>query len=72
MKYEHKGYIVKISFVGDPTTPIYRFKVYKPRKRWFPTLAWEARVHIADIDTIRNVIDKILLDYEKDKARWKW
>lgn len=69
MKYNYKGYTIKSTFVGDSITPVYLYKVYKPRKHWFPILVWKETLHRENISNYKATAEEVVLNYEKDLAR---
>lgn len=71
MKKKHKGYIIKVIFWGDSITPMYKYKLYKPRKYWFPKLLWVEDVHRNRIGSkISNKFDWLIEQYKLALERW--
>ena len=70
MEYEHRDYFIKIDFVGDSITPVYRFRLHKEKRFWFPKVLWEETIFREDIKNYKISCDKVIDNYEKNKARW--
>jgi len=72
MKEEYKGFIIKVSFWGDSITPMYKYKLYKPRKYWFPKCIWTEDIHRKDvIGKLSNGFDTVISNYQDELDRWK-
>ena len=69
-EYRARGYIVKIIFVGDPSDSFFRFKLYKPRKRWFPVKLWTETIHRDHISHYKETCELVIRNYEEDANRW--
>lgn len=67
---EGESFSVVVDFVGDATTPIYRYRVYTKRKYWFDKRVFTHTRHREDIvkhkEECKNAIRKYL------EARSKW
>jgi hypothetical protein len=72
VKKKYKGYIIKVNFWGDSITPMYKYKLYKPRKYWFPKLLWTQDFHRRELkgDKISNQFCDIIEEYERSIRRW--
>lgn len=72
MKKTYKGFIVKVEFWGDSITPIYRFRLYKPRKFLPSKLVWTQTIHRSDIKgALSSKFDFVIESYLKELDRWK-
>lgn len=70
-KHEYKGYIIKVYFWGDSITPMYKFKLYKPRKNWFPKLVWVEDLHREELEgNMTDNFDKVINIYEEELKMW--
>jgi hypothetical protein len=71
MKTEYKGFIIKVSQWGDSITPMYKFKLYRKRKRWFPKLVWSQSLHRKEMtDKVHHRFDYIIDCYQEELERW--
>ena len=75
MKYEYKGYIIKVTTWGDSTTTIYRYRLMQPKK-WgifkYNSLLWMEDVHRDRMgNKISDRFDWLIEQYEKEEIRWE-
>lgn len=71
MKKEHKGFIIRVSFWGDSITPMYKFRLYKPKKYWFDKLIWTESIHRDDISgKLSDEFDNVIGNYYSMLKRW--
>lgn len=75
MEVELDGYSIKVSFWGDSTTPMYKYKIYKPKK--FLGFTMNQHVYTTDFhrrsligDSVRNTCPVALKQYKDSLRRW--
>jgi hypothetical protein len=71
MKSEYKGYIIKTSFWGDSTTPMYKYRLYRKRRYWFPKLVWSQSLHRKEVPIISHKYDYVIGCYQRELQRWR-
>lgn len=60
---DDQEYVVKVSFYGDSITPLYKFKVYRPRKNWFNKLIYVEKIHRDKIQSMSQSAEKVVDSY---------
>lgn len=71
MSEYYKGFIIKVNFWGDSTTPMYRYRLYKRRKFWFPELVYSKSYHKSELGKrISNKYDSVIEEYLISQELW--